>query len=448
MRFRVSWIIVPLVIVALAASILFIAHDRKDTESVRSDSEYISLLKEVIRHVRTSYVEEVETKKLMEGAVNGMLASLDPHSAYLPPEPFAEMNIQISGTFGGVGIELSMKDDRLVVVAPIEDTPAERAGIRPNDHIFRIDQKFTKGLTIGEAVKLMRGTPGTPVTLTIVREGVPRPLVFPLIRAEIKTKSVRSRLISKGYGYVRISHFQGRTGDDFRGALARLREESGGEIRGLVIDLRNNPGGLIDQASRVADTFIGEGLESGLIVYTQGRTKESRQNLTAYVGPKEPHYPIVVLMNGGSASASEILAGALQDHRRAIIMGTQSFGKGSVQSIYPLRDGAGLKLTTARYYTPSGRSIQARGITPDIIVPQLRQFPLSSARRPKSEFHEKDLANHLEGGGRAPDADRGKRESPRTVAPELGNDYQLLRAYELLVGLTALSSVNSSPSGR
>jgi len=439
---------IPVVIVIFVVAILFLGRQRTPSETRGTEAQYLALFREVMGHVRKSYVEEVEPKKLLEGAINGMLSSLDPHSAYLPPEPFTEMNIQITGSFGGVGIELSMKDDRLVVVAPIEDTPAERAGIRSNDHIFRIDQKFTKGMTISDAVKLMRGTPGTPVTLTILREGVARPLVFPLIRAEIKTKSVKSRLLSKGYGYIRISSFQGRTGDDFRAALAKLRTESGGTLKGLVIDLRNNPGGLIDQAARVADTFIGEGLESGLIVYTQGRTKESRQNLTAYVGQKEPHYPIVVLMNGGSASASEILAGALQDHKRAIIMGTQSFGKGSVQSIYPLREGAGLKLTTARYYTPNGRSIQARGITPDILVPQLRQLPLSSAKRSPVEIHEEDLSNHLS----SPDASNRKKEAVRVmnepVDPELKKDYQLLRAYELLIGLDALSAFRHYSAAR
>ncbi|GAB4294853.1 MAG: S41 family peptidase [Desulfuromonadia bacterium] len=448
MRLSTVRVIVPLVIILLAVTILLLGRQRTTTEETRTEAQYLSLFSDVIRHVRSSYVEEVDTKKLLEGAINGMLTSLDPHSAYLPPEPFTEMNIQITGSFGGVGIELSMKDDRLVVVAPIEDTPAERAGIKSNDHILRIDRKFTKGMTINDAVKLMRGTPGTPVTLTILREGVSKPLVFPLVRAEIKTKSVRSRLLSPGYGYIRISSFQGRTGDDFRAAIGKLRAESGGTIKGLVIDLRNNPGGLIDQAARVADTFIGEGLESGLIVYTQGRTKDSRQNLTAYVGPKEPHYPIVVMMNGGSASASEILAGALQDHRRAVIMGTQSFGKGSVQSIYPLRGGAGLKLTTALYYTPNGRSIQARGITPDILVPQLKQIPFSSARRTAGDIHEKDLFNHLS----SPELQLQKKEATIGGAPpfdsELKKDYQLLRAYDLLVGLDALSPFRNHSSGR
>lgn len=456
MRIQKKWFALLLILLLLAlVAVVVLSRRGGSVVPARSETSYMKLFSEVLAHVKTSYVEEVEPKKLVQGAIDGMLASLDPHSNYLPPEPFKEMNIQISGSFGGVGIELTIKDDKLTVVAPIEETPAERAGIKPNDHIARIDKKFTKGMNINDAVKLMRGEPGTPVTLTILRENVGKPFVFPLTRAVIKTKSLRARSLSPGYGYIRIAHFQARTGEDFRAALAKLHGESGGKLKGLIIDLRNNPGGLVDQAAKVADAFIGEGLESGLIVYTQGRTKESRQNLTAFVGQKEPRYPIVVLMNGGSASASEILAGALQDHKRAVILGTQSFGKGSVQSIFNLPEGAGLKLTTARYYTPNGRSIQAKGITPDIIVPQLKQGQLSSSRRAGHETREQDLDNHLMTGGQkdaapvphpllTPVKDAGV--SP--IADELSRDYQLQRAYGLLQGLTVLSggTAPSSPA--
>jgi carboxyl-terminal processing protease len=421
---------------------------KRSSTPTHSETVDLKLLREVIGHVKNKYVEEVDQKKIVQGAIDGMLATLDPHSNYLPPEPFKEMNVQISGSFGGVGIELTVREDRLTVVAPIEGTPAERAGIKPNDHIMKIDSKFTKGLNINEAVKLMRGEKGTRVTLTIQRDTNGKPLVFPLVRDTINIKSMRFRTIAPGYGYIRIAQFQSRTGEEFKAALVKLREQNGGGIKGLVIDLRNNPGGLVDQAAKVADCFIGDGLENGLIVYTQGRSKDSRQNLSAYVAEKEPHYPIVILMNGGSASASEILAGALQDHKRAIVMGTQSFGKGSVQSIFSLKEGAGLKLTTARYYTPNGRSIQVKGITPDIVVAQLRQENHSSARRQEGEFREEKLDRHLSGGGMHPPL---KPKPLATMAippadPELARDYQLSRAVGLLQGLSSFAELKKSPA--
>jgi carboxyl-terminal processing protease len=312
----------------------------------------------------------------------------------------------------------------------------------------KIDTKFTKGLNINDAVKLMRGEKGTRVTLTIQRDTNGKPLVFPLVRNIINIKSMRFKTITSGYGYIRIAQFQSRTGEEFRTALVKLHEQNGGQLKGLVIDLRNNPGGLVDQAAKVADCFIGDGLENGLIVYTQGRTKESRQNLSAYVATKEPHYPIVILMNGGSASASEILAGALQDHKRAIVMGTQSFGKGSVQSIFPMKGGAGLKLTTARYYTPNGRSIQVKGITPDILVTQLRQENHTSARRVEGEFREAQLDRHLSGGGMHPPLKQKPASLPTTppVDPELVRDYQLSRAVGLLQGLSSFAELRKQPT--
>jgi carboxyl-terminal processing protease len=417
---------------------------KKGSVPAHPEAVDLKLLREVIGHVRNSYVEEVDQKKIVQGAIDGMLATLDPHSNYLPPEPFKEMNVQITGSFGGVGIELTVREERLTVVAPIEGTPAEKAGIKANDHIVKIDNKFTKGMNINDAVKLMRGEKGTKVTLTIQRDTNGRPLIFPLIRDIINIKSMRFRNLAPGYGYIRIAQFQSRTGEEFKSALAKLHEQNGGQMKGLVIDLRNNPGGLVDQAAKVADCFIGDGLENGLIVYTQGRAKESRQNLTAYVGKKEPQYPIVVLMNGGSASASEILAGALQDHKRAVVMGTQSFGKGSVQSIFPMKAGAGLKLTTARYYTPNGRSIQVKGITPDIVVTQLRQDNHTSAHRKDGGFREAQLEGHLaNGGGGHPALIPKKGVAPDTVAvdPELARDYQLARAVGLLQGLTSLAEL-------
>nr|WP_223913366.1 S41 family peptidase [Geobacter sp. AOG1] len=412
----------------------------------RSDQYYLDLFRQVIGTVEKNYVEKVESKKLMQSAITGMLASLDPHSAYLPPEPFKEMNIQMSGSFGGVGIEITLKEGKLTVVSPIEDTPAFRAGIKPNDHIVKIDDKPTRGLTITEAVNRMRGQKGTKVTLTILREGNTKPLVFPLVRAIIQTKSVKYRLLEPGYGLLRISQFQLHTGDEVVAALDKLRGQNGGTLKGLVIDLRNNPGGLLESCTQVAGRFIGDRLDNGLIVSTRGRIPTANQQLTASIGEKEPLYPIVVLINGGTASASEILAGALQDHKRAIVMGTQSFGKGSVQSIITLRDGAGLKLTTALYYTPSGRSIQAKGITPDIIVGSIDLKGVKKQTIP--EFHEKDLDGHID----MPEKGEPQTHSPATKPPtpakpddELTGDYQLFRAMELLRGLDVMGGITPTP---
>ncbi len=408
--------------------------------------DQVKLLKEVMGIVKKRYVEEVDDKKLVKGAIDGMLATLDPHSNFMTPEPYKEMKINMAGAFGGLGIEINIKDGKLTVISPIEDTPAWRAGIKPNDYIWKIDSRLTKGLSINQSVNLMRGEKGTPVTLHILREGQKKPLVFPLIRDIIKTKSMKSRTLVPGYGYIRIIQFQERTGEDFDRALQNLHAENPDGLKGLVIDLRNNPGGLVDTAAQVADRFIGEGKDDGTIVTMKGRLPGARMNHFARVGAKEPHYPIVVLINGGSASASEILAGALQDNRRAIVMGTQSYGKGSVQSVIPLRDGYGLKITTALYYTPKGRSIQAKGITPDIIVGarDLVNKPSGDGREKQEEaleIREKDLQNHLD--TKKPATREEKTKKPGEVkAPPLpvpgedtANDYQLSRAIEMLKGL-------------
>lgn len=419
------------------------------TDSVTSSQDYLKLLTEVIAFVKKNYIEPVEDKKLMESAVNGMLASLDPHSTYLPPDSFKEMKVEMSGAFGGLGIEISIKDGKLTIVSPIEDTPAYRAGIKPGDHIFKINDRFTRTMGINTAVNLMRGPKGTGVTLTIIREASAKPLVFHLVRDIILVKSLKSRMLEPGFGYIRIAQFQERTGQDFTAALQRLRRE--GPLRGLVIDLRNNPGGLLDQAVEVADHFIGEGLKEGIIVYTKGRERSSQASYSARVGEKEPHYPIVVLINGGSASASEILAGALQDHGRAVIMGTPSFGKGSVQSVIPLRNGGALKLTTARYYTPNGRSIQAKGIVPDVVVARLDVN--GADNKAEMPFREQDLENHISGGLQE-DADSLVDPPPAAPSPavrqavgkdaEAAKDYQLLRALELLHGLDIMKGIGKA----
>src|SRR5512136_2485912 len=377
-------------IVSMLAVIVGIGAQRRCAAEGTNEYESIELFTDVLSIVKKSYVEEVDTKKLIYGAINGMLSSLDPHSSFMPPEMYKEMKIETKGSFGGLGIEISIKDGILTVISPIEDTPAYRAGIKSGDQILKIDDKYTKDMSIMDAVKKMRGTKGTKVVLTIMREGFEKPKEFPLVRDIIQVKSVKFKMLDEGFGYVRIAQFQEKTDDDLLKAFNDLSAKSNGKLQGLVLDLRNDPGGLLDQAVRVADHFLDEGQ---LIVYTEGREKDSKMRFTARKGDKEPHYPIVLLINGGSASASEIVAGALQDHKRAIVMGTQSFGKGSVQTIIPLSDNSGLRLTTARYYTPSGRSIQAKGISPDIVVEKIE---LASTGEKKESMHirEKDLENH------------------------------------------------------
>lgn len=410
------------------------------------DVDNIALFKEAIGIIRARYVDKVEDKKLMQSAIDGMLASLDPHSSYMPADSFKEMQVQISGSFGGIGIEISIKDNKLTIIAPIEDTPGYRAGLKSNDHIFKINDKPTRGMSINDAVRRMRGEKGTKVTLTVLRDGNGQPLVFTIIRDIIQTKSIRTRTIMPGIGYIRIGHFQETTGPEFAKSLNTIREQNNGAIKGLIIDLRNNPGGLLNQAVQVADHFIGEGLGNGLVVYTEGRDPSSKMRLTSRVGDKEPHYPIVILVNGGSASASEILAGAMQDHKRAVIMGTQTFGKGSVQSVMPLKENAGLKLTTARYYTPNGRSIQAKGITPDIIVNSLT---LPAQTKPvEPSIKEKDLDGSLKPD--TPPSTTRKDNVPQPGKPakpideELKKDYQLSRAVELLNGLNRMQIMGNA----
>lgn len=439
------------VIVAFLSIFIISSQRHSSAEGKGSDYDSIELFTDVMAIIKKSYVEEVDTKKLVYGAINGMLSSLDPHSSFMPPDTYKEMKIDTKGAFGGLGIEISIKDNVLTVISPIEDTPAFKAGIKAGDMILKIDDKFTKDLNINDAVKRMRGQKGTKVTLTIMREGFEKPKEFPLIRDVIQVKSVRSHLTDGGYGYVRIAQFQEKTDDDLVKALKGMKEENKGELKGLVLDMRNDPGGLLDQAVKVADHFVAEGQ---MIVYTEGREKDSKMQFTAKKGGKESSYPIVVLINGGSASASEIVAGALQDHKRAIIIGTQSFGKGSVQTIIPLSDDSGLRLTTARYYTPKGRSIQAKGITPDIVV-DAAELPKTSAKKDSMHLREKDLENHFEGedksgnGEAKKDDKKGDRKDEKTekvlsrLEDNLKNDYQVLRALDLLKGWELIKSMGS-----
>ena len=390
---------------------------------------------EVFSRIKTDYVEPVEDKKLLEDAVQGMLAGLDPHSAYLDAESFKDMRVETEGQFGGLGIEVTMENGFVKVVSPIEDTPASRAGVKPGDLIIRLDDKAVKGLTLTEAVRLMRGKPGSDITLTIVREGATKPLKITLTRAVIKIQSVKNRMLESGFGYVRITQFQAGTDKGLAEAIKKLDKENNGPLRGLVLDLRNNPGGVLNSAVGVSDAF----LDKGLIVYTEGRVADSKMKLSATPGDLLNGAPLVVLINGGSASASEIVAGALQDHKRAVIMGTKSFGKGSVQTIIPVSNGAALKITTARYYTPSGRSIQASGIVPDIVTEEARITKSEAGDR----LREADLARHLENGDEiARQKEEPKKEDKKDdkKKDESGKpaveDYQLQEALNLLKGIS------------
>ncbi|MFP5505391.1 MAG: S41 family peptidase [Gammaproteobacteria bacterium] len=391
--------------------------------------EELRSFSDVFARIKADYVEPVEDKVLLENAIRGMLTGLDPHSAYLDQEQFKELQVGTSGEFGGLGIEVGMEDGFVKVIAPIDDTPAQRAGVQAGDLIIRLDDTPVKGMTLNEAVKLMRGKPGTDIVLTIVREGLEKPLKLTITRAVIKVKSVRQRVIEPGFGYVRISQFQATTADNLVEAVDALKKE--GKLRGLILDLRNNPGGVLNGAVAVSDAF----LDKGLIVYTEGRIADSRLRFNATPDDIVDGAPLVVLVNQGSASASEIVAGALQDHRRAIVVGTRSFGKGSVQTIVPLNNGTAVKLTTARYYTPNGRSIQAEGIVPDI---ELENVRLTEADTAFEVVKEADLSRHLQNGnlkngdGAAKPAP-GKDEAPKESLAQ--SDYQLYEALNLLKGL-------------
>lgn len=399
---------------------------------------------EIFGHIKNDYVEPVADKKLFEDAIRGMLAGLDPHSAYLDTEQYDDLKVGTTGQFGGLGIEVTMENGFVKVVSPIDDTPAQRAGLKAGDLIIRLDEKPVKGMALNDAVKMMRGEPGSDITLTVVREGEEAPLKFTLTRAIIKVQSVKSRTLEPGYGYVRISSFQSMTGQSLKDAITKLREESKGQLKGLVLDLRNNPGGVLNAAVDVSDAF----LEKGLIVYTEGRIKDSEMKFSANPDDLLHGSPIVVLINEGSASASEIVAGALQDHKRAVIMGEKSFGKGSVQTILPMSNGGAVKLTTARYYTPSGRSIQAEGIEPDVKLANLKLETLDGANY--QPIKEADLSGHLENGNKKPapvipeetDGQKGEKgEKGKEDGAKEGDDtkdYALHEALTLLKGISIL----------
>lgn len=383
---------------------------------------------EVFSKIKSDYVEDVADKKLLEDAIGGMLAGLDPHSTYLDPEGYKDVRIGTEGQFGGLGIEVTMENGFVKVVSPIEDTPAARAGLQPGDLIVRLDDQAVKGMSLSDAVKLMRGKPGSDITLTVVREGENTPLKITVTRAVIKIRSVKSRLLEPGYGYIRITQFQANTTKNMKTSLSKLEKENGGKLKGVVLDLRNNPGGVLNAAVSVSDAF----LKKGIIVYTEGRIADSKLTFEAQPDQVLEGAPLVVLVNGGSASASEIVAGALQDNGRAVIMGTKTFGKGSVQTIMPMSNGAALKLTTARYFTPSGRSIQATGIEPDIVTEQAK---LTRNKSDQDRLKEANLARHLQSGEPAGSDKKKSEKEQASKSSTSTDDFQLREALNLLKGI-------------
>lgn len=382
--------------------------------------EDIQTFAEVFERIKRAYVEEVDDRTLIRNAMRGMLTELDPHSAYLDRHEFQSLRESTEGQFGGIGIEVGLENGRLTIITPIDDTPASRAGLQARDTILSIDDTSTERLSLQEAVTLMRGEPGSEITVTILRSGEESAFDVTLTREIIRTESVRSELLETGYGYLRVSQFQSRTGEQVNSAIRQLERD--GPLDGLILDLRNNPGGVLQAAVAVADAF----LEGGLVVYTEGRLPDTEMSFSASRETAAPDVSLVVLINGGSASAAEIVAGALQDQRRGVIMGTDSFGKGSVQQVMPLGNGEGLKLTTALYYTPNGRSIQALGIEPDVEVVRGRVEVTETGR----QLREADLEGHL----RSRDAPRQRQ----AMTERLRQDYQLGEALNLLKALNVL----------
>jgi len=415
---------------------------------------------EVYGKIKSDYVETVEDKKLINEAINGMLTGLDPHSSFLDVEGFKDLQAGTQGEFGGLGIEVGMEDGLVKVISPIEDSPAFKAGVKTGDLIMQLDDKLVKDMTLNDAVKIMRGKPNTSIKLTILRKGENKPLYITLVRAIIKTQSVKYKLPEPGYAYLRVTQFQEHSAEDLAKAIKALREQNKGPLKGLVLDLRNNPGGLITAAVGITSAFVPK---DALVVYTEGRTEDAKMRLTANAsnyarGGEAGDFlkdlpadiktvPMVVLINGGSASASEIVSGALQDHKRAVIMGTQSFGKGSVQTILPMNNGTAIKLTTARYFTPNGRSIQAKGIVPDIVV---EDATVNTAEQGMN-LREADLSNHLSNPKEAeapakeapkpPTVKKDDKQSTDKTPMEAGTktDYQFMQAVNLLKGIDILA---------
>jgi len=423
--------------VSLTSSVL--AEKKEAEESAGLPLNELRNFSDIFARIKSDYVEEIDDKTLLENAIRGMLTGLDPHSTYLNNDEYKELKIGTTGKFGGLGIQVGMEDGFVKVISPIDDTPAYRAGLEAGDLIIRLDDKSVKGMTLNDAVKIMRGDPGTDIKLTVIREGADKPLPFTVTRDIISVKSVKSRILEPDYGYIRISNFQSKTARDLVSELSKLKKENDNELKGLVLDLRNNPGGVLSAAADVSDAFLDE----GKLVYTQGRIENSDFEFNAKPGDIMNGSPIVVLINGGSASASEIVAGALQDHNRAVILGSKSFGKGSVQTIQELRSGGAVKITTARYFTPKGRSIQGDGITPDIILDSY-EIKDSEDDAASLRIKESDLSRSISNPTKSEEAiqkasEEGEKDEGKEKKLKASDDFQLFEALLLLKGLNILS---------
>jgi carboxyl-terminal processing protease len=432
MRGKLKLSIAIMVVGVFLLGVLVGAQEKRPARSSESKEiyEYLKTFSDVIDIVKKNYVDTTQDKDLVYNAIKGMLESLDPHSSFMTPDMYKEMQTETKGEFGGIGIEITIKDGFPTVITAIEDTPAFKAGMKPADQIIRIDGKATKGMSLVDVVKLIRGQKGKPVVLTVVREGFTAPKDYSIVRDIIVVKSVKHRMLDDDYGYVRITQFQEKTSRDLDAALKDLRKnEKGKSLKGLVVDLRNDPGGLLDQAVDVSDKFMSD----GLITYIEGRKAD--QKMKFFAKKKDDDYagPLVVLVNEGSASGSEIVAGALQDSKRAIIVGTKTFGKGSVQTIIPLGDGSAVRLTTAKYFTPKGRSIQAEGIQPDIVV----ESEMAKKREKMTPIKESDLERHLQGDNKKPAAPEAKPQGNDKKNLE-EEDFQLHMAVQLLKSWEAL----------
>jgi len=420
----------------LAFSFLLPTHSFADLSQSDREATYkqLEVFSNVLSILQENYVEEIDTKNVINGAIRGLLFSLDPHSSYLPPDSFNELQEETRGSFSGIGIEVSIKNDLLTIVTPIDDTPAARAGLKANDIIVEIDGEKTKAMSPYDAIQKLRGQSGSEVTITIHREGWDDLKKFTIKREIIPIQSVRAEFLSPGFVYTRITKFQSHTSNDFKAKVGQLEKQQ--PILGLILDLRSNPGGLLQQAVAIADYFLDE----GIIVYTKGRRADQNTVFSAHPSSEEHHYPLVVLVNEGSASAAEIVAGAIQAHKRGIIVGAQTFGKGSVQTIIPLPDGAGLRMTTAKYYTPDDRSIQALGITPDVEVPFI---PCVAPEKAKKTVKEADLKNHLPS-VEEPEEEEDLEKDQTKLEEKLQTDNQLRTGFNILKSLNLYSEYKNS----
>lgn len=436
-----QFIIIPSLLLSLISTTVLAANNNTTVSSVVqqttvTDDEQLRFNR-AEQIIKNYYVTPVTDQKLFENALRGMVSGLDPHSIFLDADDLEDLRSATRGAFAGLGIEISMQDDFIKIITPLDDGPAQKAGIKAGDIIIRIDGEPVKGMKALQAIRKMRGTKGTPVILTVLRKYNAKPLQITVIRDDIKVQSVKSRLLESGYGYLRISNFQTSTNKDAESAVEKMRENSKGKLKGLILDLRNNPGGLLESATAVADSFLTPAhmTKNSVIVYTKGRMQGSRLQVKAKPGDVLNNAPLVVLINEGSASGAEIVAGALQDYKRAVILGARSFGKGSVQTVLPLDKTTGVKITTALYYTPSGRSIQARGIEPDVIVEDLKLSSADDETNGSLSLREADLKGHLNNISKR-NVMKLENETPTDKELALA-DYQIFTALNLLKGLVA-----------